>query len=164
MLGDIINHGHIDLRLSTWDKETSEPHKGRFNWIKKVLVSYQSPDRPSVYLKWQKDNQLYLSKERAEMGYEPVIAPTKPEQKDPVKDGFDPFFAEGSEITADGKYRYGDLILCKCPLDKELSRRENIEKMSSSAAKDRVEVFQTELEKYKSAVPDEVVKRLRGQG
>ncbi len=138
MLSDVQK---VDLRLSTWDEATSEPHKGRYNWTKKVLVNYHTPDRPPFFFKWQKDSVYYMSKERAEMGYEPVVAPTKPEQKHPEKDGFDPYFPEGAEITSDGRYRYGDVIWCRCPLINELKRMERNDKISKGAAESRLDQF-----------------------
>ena len=159
MLGDIQK---IDLRLSTWDEATSRPYKGEYNWTKKVLVNYQSPERPPYYFKWQNMKAMYMSKERAEMGYEPVIAPTRPDQKDPIKDGFDPYFPEGSEITTEGKYQYGDVIWCRCPLKKELERLERIDKISRGASQARIDKFEDALDKEGAKVPQEMIDRLRG--
>lgn len=154
MLGDIRI---VDLRLSTWDEATSKPYKGEYNWIKKVYVGRyaDNPDKPPYWFKPQKDSVHYLSKERAEMGYEPIIAPTRKDQKNPEKDGFDPYYPEGAEITTDGRYRYGDVIFCRCPLQKELERLERIAKMSGGAAEARLDQFADKIDREAHASGEE---------
>lgn len=101
----------VDLKRSTWDKEKSDPSKGRYRFTKKVYVKNSDYDdratRPRwvfIWNRWEKAND-YLEFKEWEQFYD----------AEAVKAG-DDYWPEPLSPKADGTYQWKDSILMKVPL------------------------------------------------
>jgi hypothetical protein len=101
----------VDLKRSVWDKDKSEPTKGRYKFTKKVYLKNKDYDdravRPRwvfIWNRWEKNND-YLEFKEWESYYD----------AEAVKVG-DDFWPEPLTPKADGSYQFKDAILMKIPL------------------------------------------------
>jgi hypothetical protein len=112
---DEITAHIIDVKRSAFDKEKSDPAKGKFVWQKKVFVSYKNPEtRPKfrfVWAYWNGKNDWgvadYMNKWNGCSFVEP-------------QDGYVPM---GATLNADNHYVYKDVVLMKVPIEEYISQR-----------------------------------------
>lgn len=101
----------VDLKRSVWDKEKSDPTKGKYKFTKKVYLKSSDYDdktiRPRYVMIWNRWDKIndYLEFKEWEQFYD----------AEAVKVG-DDFWPEPLTPKADGTYQWKDAILMKVPL------------------------------------------------
>jgi len=128
----------VDLKRSQLDEKKSSKSKGIYAFVPggKKYVNRDSLVADNVFFSWcqynERDGFRMLNEWRVKYGYEPV------------KNGEDPYWPEGALMNPEGYWTYGDLVLVRAPLDREMARRERdvkiagADKKPSEAGKDRL--------------------------
>jgi len=127
----------VDMRHSVIDKDKSTPEKGLYAFKKKVYVDYKTKaQRPPYFFTWVRYNPRDDFKDvrdyQVKWGYEYV-----------TKD--DPYWPEGLGPDAEGHYRYGDVVLMRCPLINELRKREQEIAISQRASVSKQKGFEAQM-------------------
>lgn len=123
----------VDLTHSKWDKEKSDPKTGTYDWTDKVYINYKDKTvRPDHSFMWvlfdQRDGLKDVRDHQIKWGYS-YVTPD------------DPYYPEGLAPDAEGRYRYGDVVLMKCKLLNYLLKRQAEKKMSRDASMSRFQSF-----------------------
>ena len=110
----------VDLRRSEYDKERSSPKDGKYIWVKKVYLKtsdYRDDNtRPEFKYRWVAfdKNDDFASFNHWRMNYEATTV----DYKDPSTE----VYPEPLVPTAEGHYRFMDMILMKIPVAAEVNR------------------------------------------
>ena len=135
----------IDLRHSTWDKETSDPKKGKYNFTKKALINYSKDDaiRPPWKFAWNLQSEYaYQDWKNKWPGTEFVT----------VKDEY---FPEGAVLGADGLWHFKDAVLMKIPLLAYVQQRRREIAASEKTPENIRRGFKEETRAYGMDISDE---------
>jgi hypothetical protein len=131
----------VDLKRSKQDAKKSNPDKAEYVFEPgaKKYVDKSAMIADNACFSWcqynPRDGMRMLNEWKVKYGYEPV------------KHSVDPYWPEGAQKNALGYWQYGDLVLVKAPLDKEMERRRfdvemsGANKKAGEAAKDRLRAF-----------------------
>lgn len=147
----------VDLRFSKWDKETSDPSDGRYEFSEKEYIDYhgKTKARPDWHFSWcrydSRNNYRELRDWRIMWGYTPV------------KLDKDPYWPEPVPPDESGNYVLGDLILVKRRLIDELKDRVEKLKRSKGAGKAKLDDWQAKMEKQGASIPQSMVDELMGK-
>jgi hypothetical protein len=116
----------VDLRRSAWDKKTSDPATGNYNFTKIAYVPTKGTADCEHELTWSRYSEVNGYRElhghRAE-GYVPVL----------VSDGL--YFPRGAHPNAAGMWQFEDVVLIMRPKIMELEKRANDVGTSDNMAK-----------------------------
>ena len=149
----------VDLKRSDLDKDKSRPKDGEFVFKPggKKYVDKAAKIADNAWFSWcqynPRDGFRMLNEWKVKYGYEPL------------KCGVDPYWPEGAVKNSESDWQYGDLVLCKAPLDREMARRAfdvklaGADKKRGEAGKDRLRAFArgANLEEPGSGIdPDEM--------
>ena len=145
----------IDLNHSEWDKKTSKPEKGQYEFTKKIYTNQKMADTTrgldfSYKFKWNTNNEKAIRDWRIKYGFELVT----------VKD---PSFPEGAELDAEGKWIFGDAVLMKIPLRKYAEKQMRAEAKSNRAVAQRYKEFQATLGEKKVQICDEFIEKRKAE-
>ena len=116
----------VDLRRSTWDKSTSDPDNGVYNFTKKTLV----PTRGTA----DREHELTWSRYAADNGYRELNA-HRAEGYTPVLVSQNLYFPQGCFKNPAGMWQFGDVVLIMRPMTMFLEKRMNDVKTSEAQAK-----------------------------
>lgn len=106
----------VDLKHSVVDKENSDPKKGIYAFKRKEYIDYKTKARrPIWFFKWVRYNPNDGLKDVRDYQIKWKYSYVTPD---------DPFWPEGLSPDVEGHYRYGDVVLMKCPLIEHLRKRE----------------------------------------
>jgi hypothetical protein len=159
----------VDLKHSIWDKEKSEPKKGKYIFKKKVKINYfDKGKRPEWWFYLCRYDSRNNYRELSEMRY--TLDAT------PVTLGEDEYWPEGLVPNAEGHYVFGDLILVKYPLITYLKNRQRAQELSMRArgtktTHPKLQQFKADVRKQSladgkgfdaSEVPDEWINSVMG--
>lgn len=141
----------VDLRYSEWDKSKSKPDKGEYHFTKKVYTNQKMADTTrgldaSYKFDWNRNDSKAIRDWKIKYGYEMVT----------VKD---PYFPEGTELSAESTFVFGDAVLMKIPLRKYAEKQMRAEAKSNRAAADRMKEFKTALESRRVEICDEYIEK-----
>jgi hypothetical protein len=144
----------VDLRRSTWDKERSSPKDGKYYWVNKVYL--QSKDyrddqtRPKFKYRWVAFDSKsdFASFNHWTMNYQATTVDYKDEATE--------IYPEPLVPSAEGHYRYMDMILMKIPIGVEVDRivdnrkqydkaREGLQKKFTSEAASEGAVYEGDI-------------------
>lgn len=132
----------VDLKRSEWDKEKSDPKKGKYvNFTKKVYINYRDKTTlPLWFLSWCRydphNDFRDLIRDKFSKGYVEVVASED-----------DWVYPEPLTPDENGWYRFpgGDLILMKRPLIEELKDRLAAKAQSDKAAAATLRSFEADV-------------------
>lgn len=131
-----VNDSIVDLRKSTWDKATSNPKEGIFNFTKKVTVPMRGNSGAEHELTWSRyaaeNGYRELNAHRAE-GFVPVLA----------DQGL--YYPQGAFKNAAGMWQYGDVVLIMRPMVQFLRKRKEDVTAGFEAVKANQRKFESEL-------------------
>jgi len=131
----------IDLTHSEWDREKSDPSRGEYIFTgEKAYIdssAYRTAARrPAWYFCWirndPRDGYKDVRDHQIKWGYSHVTLD-------------DPYWPEGLPPT-NGHYVYGDVVLMKCPLIRELKKREEAKQMSDAQAMSTFSKFEKTID------------------
>ena len=109
-----VNDSIVDLRRSTWDKATSTPAEGVYNFTKKTLVPMRGQANNEHELTWSRyapeNGYRELNAHRAE-GFVPVLA------------SMGMYYPQGAFVNPAGMWQYGDAVLIMRPMTMFLEKR-----------------------------------------
>jgi hypothetical protein len=144
----------VDLRRSEYDKDRSTPKDGQYVWTKKVYLRFDDykddNTRPQFKYRWvafdEKDDFMRYNHWRMKYDATPVD----------YKDAATEIYPEPLVPTAEGHYRFMDMILMKIPIGIEVDRiidnrgqydkaREGLDKKFRSEAASEGAVFEGEI-------------------
>ena len=115
----------VDLKHSKWDKQKSNPKKGKYVWIDKKYVSYADKGtHPGYLFRWNRNDPKDISDWEVKWRFSLVNV----SEKLVYPEG-------GAQIDAEGHYTFGDCILMKItPEDYFAKRRPEIEQSERAAS------------------------------
>jgi len=131
----------VDLKRSEVDKDKSNPEKGEYVFKPggKKYINKEAKIADNSWFSWcqynPRDGFRMLNEWKVRYGYEPVIC------------GKDPYWPEGAMRNSEYHWQYGDLILVRAPLDREMARRAmdikiaGADKKKGEAGKDKLRAF-----------------------
>lgn len=125
--------GHIkivDMKHSKWDKQKSDPAKGKYIFTDKKYVDYNDTSRKLDYF-WQWGDKSGQQRMQWEYGFHYSVV--KPEDK--------LFWPEGVSLDKDGEYSFGDAVLMKIKIDDYKAKRLPEIEASERATKATLEGF-----------------------
>ena len=146
----------VDLRLSEWNKETSDPKEGNYDFTNKVYIDYYGDQeaRPEYYFCWcrydSRNNYRELRDYKIMWQYSTVNVDT------------DLFWPEGVPPDENGNYNFGDVILVKRDLIAQLKDKLEKRERSRGAGRAKLQEFQSKMEKYGAGIPASMVKEIMG--
>ena len=133
----------VDLRRSDWDKEKSDPKKGKYVFKKKIYVKRDdyrdTASRPDYVFKW-----VGFREEDPRSGY--YLWQMKWDAS-PVVAGEDPFWPEPLKPDASGHYSVMDALLVKIPLDVYMAKVKDDRELSERTVASSKKRFQAEAAK-----------------
>jgi len=136
----------IDLKHSKWDKQKSNPKKGKYVWIDKKHVSYDDKgNHPGYLFRWNRNDPKDIADWEIKFRFSLVN----------VSEGL--VYPEGgAQIDAEGHYVFGDCILMKItPEDYFAKRKPEIEESERAA--------RTAFEGFRSRVKQDARRYLPGE-
>jgi len=102
----------IDVKRSEFDKEKSDPAKGKFVWKKKVFISYKSPEtRPHFKFSWNRNHEWAIADWQNKWPGCSFVEP---------QDNYVPI---GLTPNADNHYTFKDVVLMKIPIEEYVNQR-----------------------------------------
>lgn len=102
----------IDVKRSTFDKEKSDPAKGKYVWMKKVFIDYKSPEiRPNFRFSWNRNHEWSIADWQNKWPGCTFVMPT------------DNYVPAGISPNADNRYIFKDVVLMKIPVEEYISQR-----------------------------------------
>lgn len=141
----------VDMRISTWDEKTSQPDKGIFDWKERKYINFRATPRPEFWFTWcpylERNGYADLRDWRLSGGWEPLKYPR------------DKYFCEGAEFTPEGTFRYGDLILVRRPLKREIEERLEEEKLNRGGQAN-IDKFTADMRAQGFDVPKEMIESM----
>ena len=102
----------IDVKRSTFDKEKSDPAKGKYVWVKKVFIDYKSPEtRPQFKFSWNRNHEWAVADWQNKWPGCTFVEP------------HDNFVPAGLSPNADNHYIFKDAVLMKIPIMEYIEQR-----------------------------------------
>lgn len=102
----------IDVKRSVYDKEKSDPAKGKFVWQKKVFIDYKSPEnRPKFKFSWNRNHEWAVGDWQNKW---PGCTFVEPQ---------DNYVPAGLSPNADNHYIFKDAVLMKIPIQEYIEQR-----------------------------------------
>jgi len=102
----------IDVKRSDFDKEKSDPAKGKYTWKKKVFISYKSPEtRPPFKFQWNRNHEWAIADWQNKW---PGCSFVEPQ---------DNYVPAGLTPNADNHYIFKDVVLMKIPIMEYIEQR-----------------------------------------
>ncbi len=138
----------IDVNRSEWNKETSKPNEGIYDFTKKAFVNNDKKEsRTDWHFEWVPWNKNTNYREFSE--YKTRYG------ADFVKAGVDPFIPDGVPPDGDGHYLFmNDVVLIKYPLLTWLRKQDEASKMSMRVGRDRLKSFNENMAAQGAGLPD----------
>ena len=138
----------IDLNRSEWNKKTSKPDEGVYDFTKKAFVNNDKKESRTdwhfEWVRWHANNnyrEFYEYKTRCGADF--------------VKPGVDPFIPDGVPPDGDGHYLFmNDVVLIKYPLLTWLRKQKESSEMSMRVGKDRLKSFEAGVASQGAGLPD----------
>lgn len=144
----------VDLKNSVVDEKLSDAKNGNYVFKTKKYIDYMGrADRPAWWFRWirhEPSNGLREEREAKIEGYSYV------------QHGVDPYWPESIPPDADGHFVYGDVVLMKRPLVKELDARIENLRLSRGAAQAKINAFKTQLGAEHGDIPQRLIDELIG--
>ena len=149
----------INLEASKWNKRTSRPKDGVYDFDEKVKVDYRGSGE-SRETKWwftwcrydPRNNYQELREWKimfGNTGFTPVNVDT------------DHYWPEPLPPDVNGNYVFGDLILVKCRLiDYLKDKLERKKRARSNVGRAKLEKFQEEMERHGASIPASMIDEL----
>ena len=141
----------VDLKRSRWSREKSKPKKGMYKFVKGGKVYTNQPMADSLggldngyVFKWNRDDPKAIRKWEIRFGFDLLT----------IKD---PYFAEGADVDAEGRYFLGDAVLMKITLRKYAEKQMRAQAKSDRAVAGKLKEFQTTLESKGVESSDEFI-------
>lgn len=130
-------------------KEKKDRAKGKYEFKKKVYTNQPMADSlggldTGYKFKWNRDDPKAIRKWEIQFGFELVT----------IKD---PYFAEGADVDAEGRYIFGDAVLMKLTLRKYAEKQMKARAKSDRAVASRLKEFQTDLAQKGIEASDEFI-------
>ena len=152
---DLSDIKFVDLNHSIIDKGKSDPQKGKYVFKKKVYVGYRnSAFCPRHYVQWNRyyagDDYKDIRDWQIKWNYSFVT----------IKD---PYWPEGLKPDNNDQYRYGDLILMKCPIEDYVEKRMKEIKKSNIAAANDLRKFEARAQRDGVSVTHQLLTDMHGQ-
>jgi hypothetical protein len=145
-LGDIKI---VDLKNSIVDEKLSKPKECDFVFKLKRYVSYKGTSgRPDVWFRWirhEKNTDYREEREARVEGYSYV------------QHGVDPYWPESVPPDGEGHFVYGDVVLMKRPLIKELDARLENARLSKGMAQAKINAFKSQLREENAGIPQGLI-------
>ena len=140
----------VDLKHSKWNKTTSNPRKGYYDFEEKAYVDYGDKGRrPDFFITWERwdpsNGYREFNHAKVKMGAAQVKA------NDLL------FWPEGVDPDGEGKYVYGDLVLVQIPLINELRRRAEAREISTRGARAKLDQFKSQMKREASDIPESLI-------
>lgn len=148
----------VDLTRSVWDREKSQPLKGRYYFSKKVYVKNSDysditirPRHVLSWNRWDKVNDYLEFKEwQAELDAEAVNV------------GDNLYWPEPLTPKADGTYQWKDSILMQVPFEKHMQARKEAKDRADAMSVQNKQEFKTLAESEGAAIdmPDDEYQKI----
>jgi hypothetical protein len=148
-LGDIKI---IDLNASVVDDKLSKPSGGDYVFKSKRYVDYKGTGgRPDYWFRWIRHEQNNQFREERDAGFEGYTY---------VQSGVDPYWPESVPPDGEGHYIYGDVVLMKRPLMKELDARIENARLSRGMAQAKINAYKIQLREANADIPQGLIDEL----